>query len=221
VTAKDAVGNAASSGVSLTVADTKAPTIVSISGPITISAGENCQGIVPNVLGSVVARDGCTPAEQLIKTQSPAAGTLVDSGRNYITVTVTDPAGNSATKNVCLMVVDRTPPVIQSWSVSPNVLAPPNHQMVPVTVSVSTSDNCDPSPVCKIVSITSNEHVSDGEIQITGKLTAKLAASRNGAGGGRVYTINLRCTDCSGNSSTATTTVTVPQGNSTGGGGRK
>jgi hypothetical protein len=50
-------------------------------------------------------------------------------------------------------------------------------------------------------------------MKITGKLTAKLAATRNGASGGRVYTITVQCTDAAGNSSTRTVAVTVPQGN--------
>ena len=56
------------------------------------------------------------------------------------------------------------------------------------------------------------ETKSADEIRITGNLTASLAASRNGGGNGRIYTITIRCSDSSGNSSTATTTVTVPKG---------
>jgi len=55
----------------------------------------------------------------------------------------------------------------------------PNHQMVAVSVSVSASDNCDTAPASKIVSITCNETPSAGDIQITGNLTANLAATRD------------------------------------------
>jgi hypothetical protein len=161
----------------------------------------------------VVASDNCTPANALVISQNPQAGTLVSSGSHTITVTVTDAAGNSASRNIPFTVADTTAPIFQSLSVTPNVLSPPNHQMVPVTVSATVSDNCDSAPLTKIVSITSSEAASAGDIQITGNLTATLAATRNASGSGRVYTITVRSTDSSGNSSNATVTVTVPKGN--------
>ena len=71
--------------------------------------------------------------------------------------------------------------------------------MVAVKISISASDNCDPAPVSRIVWITCNEQTSPGDIQITGDLTANLAASRDPAGNGRVYTITVATTDASGN----------------------
>jgi hypothetical protein len=179
----------------------------------TVSVGGNCQGVVPNVIPGVAATDNCTPGSQLVITQSPAAGTLLAKGQHSILITVTDASGNKANTSVLLSVVDTTAPVIQGLSVSPNVLSPPNHQMVPVTVSVSATDNCDPAPVSRIISITSNEALVAGEVQITGNLTALLAAARNGGNGGRVYSITVQSTDADGNSSTGVVTVTVPQGN--------
>jgi hypothetical protein len=85
--------------------------------------------------------------------------------------------------------------------------------MVPVSVSVRALESCAGTPCNKIISITCNEATLPNEIVITGKLTAKLAATRNGAGRGRIYTITVQSTDSVGNSSTATTKVTVPQGN--------
>ena len=65
--------------------------------------------------------------------------------------------------------------------------------------------------------VSSNEPVNgtgDGDTApdwvITGNLTVDLRAERSGTGSGRVYTITVRCTDASGNSSTKTVTVTVP-----------
>jgi endo-1,4-beta-xylanase len=96
-------------------------------------------------------------------------------------------------------------------SVSPNVLSPPNNKLVPVTVSAVVSDNCDSAPVTKIVSITCNESTSPGDIQITGNLTALLAATKPSSSGNRLYTITVQSTDASGNSSSAQLTVTVPK----------
>jgi hypothetical protein len=101
-------------------------------------------------------------------------------------------------------------------SKSPNVLSPPNHRLVLVTVSVSAADACDAHPVCKIISVTSNEPDSGcgsgdfpNDIQNISGLTVQLRAERCGTGKGRVYTITVQCKDASGNTSTKTTTVKV------------
>jgi hypothetical protein len=60
-----------------------------------------------------------------------------------------------------------------------------------------------------VVDVGSNEGTSD-DWRIDGPLTVSLRADRDGRGSGRIYSIAMRCTDASGNVSTATTTVTVP-----------
>ena len=219
VTVSDPAGNTASANVLVNVVDATAPTIVSAPLSVTVSVGNSCQGAVPNVLGDVVATDNCTAAGQLTVTQSPAAGTLLATGPHTITVTVTDASGNSATKQVTLLIKDNTAPVTNSLSVTPNVLTPPNHMIIPVTVSVSATDNCDPAPKSKIISITCNEASDPGDFQITGDLTANLVATRN-PGNGRVYSITVEVSDVSGNTTTGVVTVTVPKGNGGGGGGK-
>lgn len=214
VTVKDSSGNASTCSVLFTVVDTTPPVIVSTPAPITLSADANCQAVVPNVLPNVLATDNCTPANQLKITQNPAAGTVLSDGQYTITVTVTDAAGNSTTANVPLTIADTTPPVFQSLSVNPSVLSPPNHQIVPVTVSAAVSDNCDAAPVAQITSITCSEATAPGDIQITGPLTANLAASKGASGNARTYTINVQSTDASGNSSISSVIVTVPKSNS-------
>jgi probable HAF family extracellular repeat protein len=213
ITAQDAAGNSSFKMVTLAVVDTTAPVIVSAATPRTVSVGADCQGTVPDVLSSISAFDTCTPANELVLSQSPAAGTVLPKGSYVITVTVTDAAGNQASQAIPLTLADTTAPVIQTISVDPSVLSTPNHKLTPVTVSATATDNCDSAPSLQIVSITANETVSAGDIQITGSLTASLAASRDAAGSGRIYTITVRATDASGNSSTGTVTVTVPQGN--------
>jgi hypothetical protein len=109
------------------------------------------------------------------------------------------------------------PPVIGAVAVTPNVLWPPDHQLVPVTVSASATDNCDPAPVCRITEVASNEPVDglgDSDTApdwiITGDLTLSLRAERAGSGVGRLYTITVSCADASGNASEAAALVTVP-----------
>jgi len=101
-------------------------------------------------------------------------------------------------------------PTITALTANPNVLWPPNHKMVPVNVSASTSGGCG-SVSCKIIAVSSNEPVGqDGDWGITGDLTLNLRSERLGSGTGRIYTITVQCTDSSGNATTGTVTVTVP-----------
>src|SRR5207248_5252678 len=90
VTVTDASGNSAATEISLTVADTTAPAILSTPRAVAVSVGANCQAAVPNVLSSVTAADNCTPANVLVMSQSPAAGTPLGLGQHTIRVTVTD-----------------------------------------------------------------------------------------------------------------------------------
>lgn len=148
-------------------------------------------------------------------TQSPAGPYSL--GTTNVTLTVTDNNGASNSCAATVTVQDRTSPVISSVSANPSTLWPPNHKMVPVTVTVSASDNCGVAPVCKIISVSSNEPVDglgDGDTapdwDITGNLKVNLRAERSGSGNGRVYTLMIECTDASGNGSTKSVTVTVP-----------
>ncbi len=137
-------------------------------------------------------------------------------GIHDITLTVND-GELSDTDTVRIVVEDNTPPSIDTISASPDIIWPPNHKMVPVTLSLSIFDNCDTNPTSQIISIISNEPESgqgDGDTapdwEITGDLTANLRAERAGNGSGRVYTITVRCTDSAGNYTDREVTVTVP-----------
>ncbi|MGZ4962620.1 MAG: hypothetical protein ACXWBP_07710 [Limisphaerales bacterium] len=106
-------------------------------------------------------------------------------------------------------------PVIVSASASPNVLFPPNHKMVPVTISVATQGN---DVSCRIVSVSSNQPINgngDGNTSpdwtITGDLTVLLRAERAGnIKTDRVYAITVQCADAFGNTANTTVQVTVP-----------
>jgi hypothetical protein len=138
-------------------------------------------------------------------------------GAHVINLTVTDEFGASSTDTVVMTVVDTTPPTIDSAAADPSQLWPPDHRMVPVTVTVSASDVCSPIVSCAIDDVSSNEPPDgdgDGNTSpdwvITGNLTVDLRAERAGSGSGRVYTIAVRCFDASGNSATRSVEVTVP-----------
>jgi len=138
-------------------------------------------------------------------------------GRTVVTVIADDGFGGVSEDEVVIDVVDTTAPAIRAASAAPNGSWPPNHKMAPVVVVVDVSDACDADARCRIVSVLSNEPANgvgdrntSPDWEITGDLTLNLRAERSGGGGGRVYTITVRCTDASGNASTTAVTVSVP-----------
>lgn len=113
-------------------------------------------------------------------------------------------------------VPDVTAPVIQTLTASSPTLWPPNHRMEPVTFTASVSDDTDPAPATRIISVSSSEAetgLGDGDVgpdwEITGPMTANVRVERFSAAG-RVYTITVESRDASGNASTRTVTVRVP-----------
>lgn len=145
-------------------------------------------------------------------------------GTNVIGIIATDSATNSTSCSSTVSVVDTTPPVLSACSASPNVLWPPNHQMVDVVIRARAADTCG-AATWRIINVTSNEpvnghgngHGNGGggitlpEWIITGPHTLKLRAERLGTGRGRTYSITIQATDSSGNqSATKVLTVTVP-----------
>ena len=102
--------------------------------------------------------------------------------------------------------LDTTAPTISSLSASPNVLWPPNHKMILVTVNYNLSDP--DSSASASLSAFSNEPVNgkgDGntspDIQIVDAHHLYLRAERSGKGQGRVYTIIVTATDLQASSS--------------------
>jgi hypothetical protein len=159
---------------------------------------------------------------------SPTPTATFPLGATTVTLTVDDGKGGSAQDTVNITVQDTTPPVISSIIATPNSLWPPNHQLVTVTVSVTTTDTCSPTVTNQIVSVTSNEPddgLGDGDmpndIQNINGLTVQLRAERSGKGSGRIYTITVSGTDASGNTATSTVTVTVPKSQGKGKGMRE
>jgi len=97
LTVTDSQGATNQATVTVTVVDRTPPTVTCPEALI-VSAGTDAQAVVPNILGGVTATDSCTPTAGLLKTQSPAAGTVVGIGTYTITVTVTD---GSTNENTC------------------------------------------------------------------------------------------------------------------------
>ena len=135
-------------------------------------------------------------------------------GTHIFILTVDDGRGGTDSDLVAITVQDTIGPDIEALVPNPQTLWPPNHRMVTVSIKLSVTDVCDPHPSCRIVAVRSNEPI-DGRTSpdwiITGPLTVSLRAERSIFGTGRRYRVTVRCTDHSGNSSTATVIVRVPR----------
>ena len=139
-------------------------------------------------------------------------------GTAYV-LRVIDAFGQSDENATAVAVRDTTAPTV-SLSVSPSVLEPPNHKLVPVTVTAALSDACDPSPTLRLASIKSNEgdlangsghtspDIQDAQFG-TDDREFLLRAERRG-GGGRIYTITYEADDATGNVTVSQVTVRVP-----------
>ena len=136
-------------------------------------------------------------------------------GQHSIVISLSNGQTVLATCENSVTVRDTTPPVILGASATPNVLRPPNHRMVPITVSVNALDNCDPSPTFQITGVASNQpqDPSSPDWEITGPSTLNLRAERSASLGDRIYTISVDCTDSAGNTKSGSVLVTVPQSN--------
>jgi hypothetical protein len=119
-------------------------------------------------------------------------------------------------------VVDTTPPEISRVSASPSLLWPPNHQMVPGTLTVDAVDYCG-LVGCKIIGVRDDESRELGQSGrrevdwlVTGDLALLLRAARSDGGAERRYVIDVQCEDAAGNRSQRSVTVTVPHSESVG-----
>jgi hypothetical protein len=219
-TATDDALNSATCQARLTVVDTTSPAIV--CPPPSAVECTTAGGIgaddpqLASFFAGVSASDVCDAAVS-VSNDAPA---FLPLGQTPVTFTAGDDSANVASCSSAVTVADTVAPQI-SLTLSADTLWPPNHELVPVTVTVVVTDRCDPSASFELVSVTSNEDddgSGDGhtvaDIQGAAIGTADTAfllrAERSGPGDGRVYTIVYRATDGAGNVALATAHVRVP-----------
>lgn len=141
-------------------------------------------------------------------------------GITTVTATATN-TGGTASCTFTVTVTDNEAPVISQPVATPNKLWPPNHKMKDVSVAYTATDNCGQPITCSLT-VSSNEAVNDkGDgntspdwiVNPNDAHNLQLRAERSGKGNGRIYTITTTCTDQYLNSSSKTSTVTVPHDN--------
>ncbi len=217
LTITDQNGQTNSCSANVTVNDLEKPKITCLAPKLecTSPAGAVVAKLIDTVSDNcAIQSKGCAPGE----------GSTFPLGVDPFTCTATDPSANSNSCSSNVTVVDTTPPVIKSVAADPSTLWPPNHKLVPISIAAVATDVCDAAPKCQIVSVTANEPVQGpgsgntnpdwiitdpGPKASPAALGIQLRAERSGLGTGRVYTINVACSDASGNTTPGLTTVTV------------
>jgi|APLak6261658528_1056013.scaffolds.fasta_scaffold00554_1 sugar lactone lactonase YvrE len=119
-----------------------------------------------------------------------------------------------------LQILDVTPPEL-SVTLSPNRLST-NHKLEKINAEIVVTDNCDPNPTVRLLSITSNQPDNatgdgntDGDIKNadfgSDDRSFSLRRERQGSND-RIYTVIYQAKDASGNTTEeqATVTVTLP-----------
>src|SRR4030095_1956003 len=154
-------------------------------------------------------------------TPSQASGTFFPVGTTTETVTGQRLDGTSDSCSFTVTVNDTETPVLGTPTVDKPSLWPPNHQMEPVTVNYTITDNC---PTTCVLTVTSNEPtdgLGDGDSspdwEVIDDHHVRLRSERAGSGIGRTYTITVTCTDNNGHTVVKTTTVKVPKSQGKGG----
>jgi probable HAF family extracellular repeat protein len=185
VSVTDESGNVGTCSVIVTVIDLTAP-MGDCPPARTVDAGQECMVAVPDFTAALLATDNCTAAEALVKTQSPAAGTLVPLGSHVINLTVTDAAGNTSACSTMLTVVGRSVPSVTCPAPASAEVETDGKAAVPDFVSAAVViDSCSgPSTVTQ----------------------TPVAGTRLGPG---VHTVTVQAVDPEGHVGICTTTFTV------------
>ena len=161
--------------------------------------------------------------ESLLGTGSRLTATL-PLGAHRVALRVTDGRGGTGSAEKTITIVDTLPPEM-SVIASPPRLWPPNHRMVPVSLSMVGRDTCSGNVEVRLMETLSSEPDdapgvrdgrSTGDVLVAEPGTAVpglvLRAERDVAGPGRVYTLRHVATDPSGNTAHGETIVPVSGG---------
>jgi hypothetical protein len=208
-TAADAAGNAGSAVQRVTVRDTTPPVVVA---PPDIAV-EATGPLTPVVIGRAAASDAVGVVS--LTHDAPAQFPI---GTTDVTWRAADAAGNVGMAVQRIVVRDTLPPVFLAASASPDVLWPPDHRMVQVSVQAEVADRSGRVAGWRVLGVTCNEPadaLGDGrtpaDVAVLDARTVLLRAERAGNGGDRIYTIRLEASDAAGNKAVTSVAVRVPQ----------
>lgn len=110
--------------------------------------------------------------------------------------------------------LDTVPPALSVTLTPATLTTAQRGKLVPITATITVSDNYDPAPDIQLVSITANEVLSASDVQsatlgTNDRSFSLMAAHKTKTTTARVYTVTYSATDASGNKSLATATVSA------------
>lgn len=169
----------------------------------------------------VAVKFTCSDATSGIETCPGHTTVATEGAAQSVSATAVDQAGNTATGLVSGINIDKTAPAITGMPAAGTCsLWPANHKMITVA-TVGTSDGLSGMPAGSLIlSVASSEPDNGlgdgdtaGDIAVAGlnPMTIALRAERSGRGPGRIYSVKAMATDLAGNTTTATSSCTVPR----------
>ncbi len=165
--------------------------------------------------GTVTPAAGGTPME-IDDLVIPAGAPQFPLGANQVQFLVSDRVNAAVTEAATVMMQDTSKPTLAPTS-SVNMLWPPNHDLIPVTIWANGEDNGGGNLLFTATvqcseddGGTDPDSYVDGIDNVAGTVALRLRAERSGTGQGRVYTVTVTATDGSGNQSVATVDIRVP-----------
>lgn len=209
-----AANNGPNDAANLILTDALPPATVfqSISAP----AGWTCTSLAVGSAGTVTCTaatltNGATAQFTLTLTvlcATPNGTSIVNAAT--VTSTTLNPNPTPENSASASIGVSDPPPVISGLAISSPTLWPPNHMMIPETLSYSVATTCDPNPALTLA-VTSNQADADSSPDwIIDDPHHLLLEAERSAPQSRIYTITVTATDSAGASSSGSLNVQVP-----------
>jgi hypothetical protein len=206
------------------------PTAAIVSGAVVECDGPNSGNVTLEAAPTPDGDDSGSVFEWF-EESGPSTWTPLATGRTVtvvlplgvtpIMLRVTDGSGLTSEATSQIVVQDTTPPAL-ALAASPSILWPPNGRFVPVHITWTLRDTCDPEARVILESVSTVSPVdgsSKGKRQEpdiegadigTADSSMLLRAGRPGAAGSRSYLLTYRAQDASGNQNQAGVRVLVP-----------
>lgn len=228
-TISDGQGGSDTATVNVTVTNVNDPPVASANN-YSMNQDTTLTIAAPGVLGNDSDIDGDTLNAQLVANVSHGmvmlasngsftyAPNLSFAGTDSFTYKANDGVADSNTVLVTIVIADTQPPAITA-GLATAVLWPPNHELVDVGLTLSTTDNS--SAVTTQLTVYSDEddlmrgsgnHSPDSKY--AAPATLRLRAERSGNDDGRIYLVLITARDAAANTSRRCLTAIVPKSQS-------
>jgi hypothetical protein len=190
----DACGNTTTGVQVINVRDTEAPTFVSLAGPYYVE----CDAIYDDQWVRPAATDNCDSDLTYTYSDEMTSGGCL--GVIHRTITITDNCGNSTTQEFIIYIQDTTAPII-TWIPENAIVECSNVPSAPGVDAIQTTDNC--GDAAAIYGYYAEGHNAEVTVSFEQQII------EGNCPGSYIILWIWTATDYCGNTTTATTTITV------------